>query len=114
MPMTPSCPDAASLQRLLDGTLSAQAQADLSQHLDTCAPCRAALDQLATAGRSFSGLARDLKQDPPPPEPGLQRVLKEAAGSAVLGETQAEPRADAQEELAFLAPSTKPGHLGRL
>src|SRR6266487_2620474 len=108
MPMTPSCPDAAALQRLLDGTLPAQAQAELSQHLDTCAPCRAALDKLATEGRSFSGLARDLKQEPHPVEPGLQRVLKEAAGSADLGETQAETRADACEELAFLAPSTKP------
>jgi anti-sigma factor RsiW len=111
--MVLSCPDAASLERLLDGTLPKTVQADLSQHLESCASCRAALDKLATDGRSLLGLAHALDQNPTPAEPGLQRVLNEAAG-AVPGETQAEARTDKNEELAFLAPSSRPGTLGRL
>jgi Protein kinase domain len=102
--MVLSCPDAASLETV---------QADLSQHLESCASCRATLDKLATDGRSLMGLARDLHQNPNPLEPGLQRVLNEAAG-AVPGETQEELGADKNEELAFLAPSSRPGTLGRL
>jgi anti-sigma factor RsiW len=112
--MTPStCPDAASLQALLDGALPEATQAELTRHLETCAACRSALDQLATDGRSFSGLARELQNDAAAPEPGLERVLSEAA-STCGEETQAERRGNYDEELAFLAPSSRPGHLGRL
>jgi formylglycine-generating enzyme required for sulfatase activity len=111
--MVPSCPDAASLQRLLDDTLSETTQADLAQHLETCVSCRAALDKLATDGRSLLGLACDLQQNSTPPEPGLQRVLNEAVGAGP-DDTQAQPRAGKNEELAFLAPSSRPETLGRL
>src|ERR1700682_3792017 len=103
--MVPSCPDAASLQSLLDGTLPETGQVDLSQHLESCASCRAALDRLATDRRSVLGLARDLHKNPTAAEPGLQRVLNEAAG-AFPDETQAEPSSGNHEDLAFLAPSS--------
>ena len=48
------CPDTAALQQLLDGTLPETQQAELAQHLESCASCRIALDRLATEGRSFS------------------------------------------------------------
>jgi hypothetical protein len=108
--MVSTCPDAASLQQLLDGVLPAAAQAELSQHLAACPSCRAALDRLATGGRSFPDLAQHLQPVATAPEPGLQRVLNQAESS----ETQAESPAAADEELAFLAPPTRPGHIGRL
>ena len=74
-----SCPGADELRQLLDDTLPAPAHAELSQHLETCATCRAALDQLAADGASLSGLARGLQQPPTEHEPGLVRVLQDAA-----------------------------------
>src|SRR5262245_35752825 len=112
MPSSP-CPDAASLRQLLDGALPETRQAALHQHLETCVACRAALDKLATEGRSFGNLARELQRDAPAPEPGLQRVLEQAA-QPLASETQAETRVSQDEDLAFLAPSSRPGHLGRL
>src|SRR5437899_2399521 len=103
------CPDAASLQQLLDGSLPEPRQAELARHLETCAACRSALDKLATAGRSFSGLARELRSEATAPEPGLRRVLQ-AAGDAADA-TQAEPRAVHGDDLAFLAPPAVAGHL---
>jgi uncharacterized protein (TIGR03067 family) len=102
------------LQELLDGTLPEKTQTDLAAHLETCASCREALDHLATEGRSYAELARNLQQKPSAPEPGLQRVLDEATGGSEVTISQSGPRADVQHELPFLAPSAKPGHLGRL
>jgi hypothetical protein len=107
------CPAPESLQHLLDGTASQVQQAELTQHLEGCASCRAALDKLATEDRSLGGLARELRHEAPAPEPGLQRVLQEAAGASPA-QTQAEAGTDEDEGLAFLAPSSRPGHLGRL
>jgi uncharacterized protein (TIGR03067 family) len=110
--LTP-CPEPASLQQLLDGTLSQTQQAELTQHLESCAACRTTLDKLATEGRSFAALARDLGHEAAAPEPGLQRVLRDAA-SASSDETQADTRATQDEDLPFLAPSSQKDHLGRL
>src|SRR5437868_5693842 len=112
MPSSP-CPDAASWQQLLDGTLPETQQTELTSHLESCAACRAALDKLATEGRSFGYLARELQKDATAPEPGLQRVLKQAAGASP-SETRAEAVAGQDEDLAFLGPTSRPGHLGRL
>src|SRR5262245_58770049 len=134
--MMPKCPDAQALKGLLDGSLPTHEQAELAEHLATCASCRKALDKLATDGNSYSQIARVLGQTPAAPEPGLQRVLDEASQHAAVrsfggsvtdagrtdagntprdatdpGATQAETPARVRHELPFLEPPTKPGHL---
>jgi anti-sigma factor RsiW len=84
-----SCPELATLRQLFDGSLPEPEQGELASHLESCASCRQTLDQLASEGDSFSGLARELQHDATAPEPGLQRVLKEA--DAAPGATRAEP-----------------------
>src|SRR5436309_2545034 len=110
MPSSP-CPDTASWQQLLDGSLPETQQAELTSHLESCAACRAALDKLATEGRSFGNLARELQKDATAPEPGLQRVLKQAS-EPPPSVTQAEISASQDEDLAFLGPTSRLGHLG--
>jgi eukaryotic-like serine/threonine-protein kinase len=112
--MTSTCPESSALQGLLDGALPENAQAELAEHLEGCPRCRAALDQLATDGRSYTDLARNLQQSSIVPEPGLQRVLDQAVSATDPAVTQGESPADVKNELPFLTPSTKPGHLGRL
>src|SRR5437868_1487579 len=99
MPSSP-CPDTASLQQLLDGSLPEARQTELSRHLETCASCRSALDKLATEGQSFSDLAQELQSASTAPEPGLERVLKEAAGGTPDA-TQAEQHEESGEDLTF-------------
>src|SRR5688572_4668174 len=106
-----TCPPAKDLQGLLDGALPEPTQAELTAHLETCPACRTVLDKLATDGRSFSQLAPNLLHPATEPEPGLRRVLAEGSDPDV---TQAELPGAVNEDLPFLAPSAKPGHLGRL
>src|SRR5437588_490247 len=112
--MTATCPEPHVLQGLLDSTLPPNIQAELAEHLESCPRCRAALDKLATEGRSYTDQVRNLPQSSPMLEPGLQRVLDQAACATGPAVTQAEAAADGSQELPFLSPSDKPGHLGRL
>ncbi|HKI31480.1 MAG TPA: protein kinase [Gemmataceae bacterium] len=119
MTMT-SCPDPAQLLRLLDGELPQAEQAELTRHLDGCPGCQRAVEDLASGGRSWSETAANLSGEQPGEEcePALRRAVDELAGGA--DGTQANrtaangPPANADGDLSFLAPSKKPGHLGRL
>src|SRR6516225_9701332 len=138
-PMPISCPDPTVLQQLLDETAPASVHGELTQHLETCATCRAALDQLAADGASLSGLARGLQQPPTEQEPGLVRVLQDAARTDPAADVTQAPairidtpggtqpigaRTEDQlltsapgmltEDLAFLSASTEPGQPPRL
>jgi serine/threonine protein kinase len=108
-------PDAVTLRKLLDGALEEPEQAEVTRHLDSCQPCRTAMDTLATAGESWSDLPRQLQQPAASAEPALARVMDQLKGGATsVEETQAEDQARAGKELDFLSPSDRPGSLGRL
>jgi WD40 repeat protein len=120
MSATTSCPDSAQLLRLLDGELPQAEQAALTRHLDGCARCQRAVEELASGGRSWSETATHLSAEQPGGEyePALCRAVKELAGGGP-DPTRADPTtADApvagDDGLSFLAPSDKPGRLGRL
>ena len=42
-----SCPDATRWQALLEGVIPEEEQADLNNHLETCAACQQTLERLA-------------------------------------------------------------------
>jgi serine/threonine protein kinase len=111
-----TCPDPAHLARLLEGELSEAEQTDLTEHLDGCARCQQAVQELASGGRTWAEVAAYLKHEHArtEKEPALQQAVAELAGPARTDETQTEPGAGNDQALDFLAPSTKPGSLGRL
>src|ERR1041384_7637470 len=112
--MTTSCPDRASWQQLVDGTLPEAQQADLTAHLDSCAACRSVVDGLSTVGDSMVGMAGHLRQPTPPADTALQNVINDIKSGTHTEETQGEPPRPRDADLAFLAPPAQPGHLGRL
>src|SRR5262245_7092593 len=62
-----SCPDLATLETLLDDTLSTAELAALAEHLDRCEACRTRLEDLAMPPqfRFASGKKNTAKADPP-------------------------------------------------
>jgi len=119
---TPSCPDRTQLLQLIDGELPPPDQAELTQHLDGCPHCQQAVEGLASGGKSWADTAAHLSGEHPGEacDPALTRAVKELASCGKPEGTQAdhttadEPGAQPDGDLSFLAPSQKPGHLGRL
>jgi serine/threonine-protein kinase len=108
----PSCPDLADLRRLLDGPLPRAEEARLTEHLDECEACRAALDALAGDGdatgtwRRRPGSAID---------PALRQAiacLKADPGPAPTHPPESGPFDE--QAVSLLAPAVEPGRLGRL
>jgi WD40 repeat protein/serine/threonine protein kinase len=114
------CPDPSRLARLLDGELSQSEQDELTRHLDACPRCQRAVEELASGGRSWSEVAAHLGAEEPggEPEPALARAVRELAGGCPdqtrTDATTADEPAGSDGDLSFLAPSDKPGHIGRL
>src|SRR5437870_2515511 len=109
--MSTPCPAPQRWQEHLDGSLPAPEQAELTAHLDRCAACRLTLEALAAGSDSVMDAARQA-QDDVPPAPALAEVVKQwqTPPSATLGS----PAPAGEAALSFLAPSDKPGCLGRL
>jgi eukaryotic-like serine/threonine-protein kinase len=116
MSQTITCPDPAQLARLLEGELSEAEQTNLTEHLDGCARCQQAVQELASGGRTWAEVAAYLKHEHSrtEKEPALQQAVAELAGPARTDETQTEPGRSNDDSLDFLTQSTKPGSLGRL
>ena len=55
------CPEVSRLQRLVDGLLTEQEQADLNDHLAECSACQERLDELIAGKDFWSHVARNLK-----------------------------------------------------
>ncbi len=107
------CPTPESLRGLLSGELAAGVQEAVTQHIESCPSCQHTLDGwlsspsiegLAAAGKASAtqeAALRDL----------MDQIKKKSVGETTQAEAGAENRDDS---LAFLMPSTKPSHLGRL
>jgi len=107
--MAASCPTIERWKEHLDGGLAPQVHDEMTLHLDQCADCQRTLEHIAAGGDSLLDVARQVGQateacaghDSPLP-PSLPQ------------QTQAEATAAPDDDLAFLAPATRPGALGRL
>src|SRR3954468_29297 len=90
--------DRGRLRRLLDGELDEAGRAEALGHLDSCEPCRVAIEGLAAGGPWWGE---------------LRRLADPSTGPTAPPETTRLDGPDAPR-LDFLEPSTTPGHLGRL
>ncbi|HZY85297.1 MAG TPA: serine/threonine-protein kinase, partial [Gemmataceae bacterium] len=113
MPLT-TCPAPAAWKELLEGSLPEGEQGDLSAHLEGCAACQQALQDVVASDGSWSGLARRLAGEQPEIGPALRQALAALTGHGPAVETQAEAGPSAELPLDFLGPTDRPGHLGRL
>jgi WD40 repeat protein/serine/threonine protein kinase len=114
MPRHGTCPDDASLKRLLDETLEASEQSELSAHLETCNDCRHRLENFVAGGDSWvaaRGLCHAQKDDT---QPGLRRVMAELESEISSADTLGSAHVEIKDVLAFLGPPQQPGNLGRL
>src|SRR5436305_1162794 len=103
------CPDPARVRGLLEDALAPHEAEEVAAHLQQCPRCQRVLEGLA-AGQDLWAEAGDLLARRPPdcPEPALQHALARLRQGAAGGEA-----ADVSD-LTFLAPSSRPGSLGRL
>jgi serine/threonine protein kinase len=108
------CPSTARLQEFLEGRLAEHSQAGLADHMERCAKCQQRVEILEASQDAWSGMARQLRQPPPAPEPALKVVMDKLKGEVNMAETTDLPQADDDLSLTFLTPSDQPGHLGRL
>lgn len=107
------CPAPERLRDLLSGELQVAEQDALTQHIETCPSCQHTLDGWLSSP-SIEGLAAAGK-DSATQEAALRELMDNIKKRSVGDVTQAEPNSSVREEgLAFLSPSTRPGHLGRL
>jgi serine/threonine protein kinase len=110
-----SCPEPRRWRGLLEGTLPEPEQAELNAHLETCADCQQTLEGLAAEGESWLAAVRDLDPvEESRAEPALRQALEELQGDLGRITTQAQTTGGEEIALDFLAPSAKPGVLGRL
>src|SRR5262249_17359450 len=83
-----SCPPTEGLRRLLHGTPPAPDQSDLIAHLDHCAPCQRALEELAGVDPALLSAANSLKRTFHPPEAPLRRLLVDLDQNSALSALQ--------------------------
>jgi serine/threonine-protein kinase len=100
--------DSSRLRSLLSDELTEPERENVIRHLDHCESCRRTLEELAAGSRLWSDL-RDLRN----PVPTRDRDGF-ADRHAPLELTPAHGYSDQDVSLAFLAPSERPGSLGRL
>jgi uncharacterized protein (TIGR03067 family) len=110
MPESTPCPDAARLQDLLAGFLSAREQEEVSRHVEECGPCQVVLEQLTAS--SWEGRAGDLRHGASV-APAVERIIAAAAGQPTAAEPNTAPKSPAAIG-DFLRPSERAGSLGRL
>ena len=114
MPTT-SCPGLPGVKVLVDGALSADEEASMTDHLERCEVCREALVQADAGDSLWSGLTRHLGTKRPQVESALLAVLNHATAQPPWLETPGdEPRDSGEFTLDFLDPPAEAGHLGRL
>ena len=106
------CPSKEQWQQFLQESLDDREQTKLGMHLDECSDCQTIVETLS-GNDSMLGLARQVGQENRDGESVLQEVLEQAK--------QAEPetlalgtRGKCEDDFAYLQPSDKSEHLGRL
>src|ERR1700704_3923942 len=110
--MRETCPSKERWQEHLNGSLPADQDDVLTEHLDSCANCRRTLETLAGGGDSLLAVARQAGDATDASSPALKDVV--AQFQAPSEQTQAEAPNARDDSLTFLTPSEKPDCLGRL
>jgi serine/threonine protein kinase len=104
------CPDAARLQRHLQGTLAQPDESEFIAHLNTCEICQRSLETMAADGDWLMSVVARTGREPATIDSRLSAVLD---GLRTAGEIL-EPVNDAANWRDLLAPSDDTRYLGRL
>src|SRR5215203_5081682 len=108
-----TCPQPQQLQRMLDDALPAEEVVAIQTHLEACAGCQETIERLAAGANTWDKAAQNLGEAATHPETALFDAVEKLHDN--VGATQAESgRPAAEDDLSFLAPSQKPGSIGRL
>jgi anti-sigma factor RsiW len=107
------CPDASRLASLLEGTLPPSEQSLVAQHLETCERCQQEVERQAAGTATWDALARELRLASKPPPPQLAAAIHALKTQTGTEEPVLAPLS-ADLPSGFLAPTSEPGHLGRL
>ncbi len=110
------CPQAKTLQQLLEEKLPADEQQAIQGHLDTCELCQKTIERLAAGGVTWDKTANNLSERPDQEPTALADAVEKLQNvSTDPLQTQAESAAaHLDDDIAFLQPSQKPGSIGRL
>src|SRR5689334_15576446 len=76
------CPEPASWQEMLEGSLPEGAQQALGTHLEGCTRCQQTLEELAGGSEAWSAAARHLGGEPAEDGAALHRVLADLGADA--------------------------------
>src|SRR5438477_164712 len=110
MAMLATCPEPGRLWQLLAGELSADDEAELVRHLDSCPDCPGLLESLAAGNASLIEDVKQASRDVPPVNsaywPALRQFAPNAGQTVVTGDTT--PDND-ELSLGFLEPADQPG-----
>jgi serine/threonine-protein kinase len=109
-----ACPPVGRLEALLAERLPPALHRRLAAHLEVCKACQLRIEGLTAGHKSWPGLAGKLSDRPAAPEPALKKVMEKLKGESEPEATRDEPRFAGDLPLSFLAPTDKPGQLGRL
>ncbi len=112
MNLQTACPDPKRLQGLLQGNLSADEQAALTEHIGDCSACQQALDQLASGGPTVAVL-REVEPSTPTADSAYWSALAKLDQEITRPGTPPPSRAP-EARLDFLPASDDASHLGRL
>lgn len=113
------CPDPARLRALINGSVSVNEQAQLTNHLDHCNSCQQVIENVATGGSSLLGFASNAKDVQPadgsafwPALRKLEREVLRPTRTAITFSSGDVPYSETS--LDFLDPVEEPGILGKL
>lgn len=109
-----ACLSDKQLQQLLSQESAPESLAEVSEHLEDCPRCRAALERLTLQSLQLDPeILKDIKQDPEIAEPALAALLDKAKQGQPADDSSHEQLIET-EIRSFLKPSDTPGSIGRL
>src|SRR5262249_15024676 len=107
------CPPAERLRALLDETVPADEQGELIAHVEGCAGCQRALEELAGADQALLTAAGSLRTAATVHGPHLRRALDSINSDSGL-DVHCRPSNGAEWVRSLLQPAESPGALGLL
>jgi hypothetical protein len=113
--MTAVCPEVHELERLLRGDLLPEESAECLSHVEECATCGDAVEDLLASDPFVAAVRSQPSPTPPPAGPVIDLMRRLCALRAVATTGADDPAGAAGDDIAaILAPAEAPDEIGRL